>query len=426
MRICVFEDGGVVNLDPLTATRPAFDLRCGATTLLEKHRRALGATEVAALVRPALAELCRLDHPGVNVNDAAWAGGGGELVALVNARWLPVGGRLELSGRPEVGVTDAGVAFVVLPAGEVRDLSPDSAGAQLTYWRQQYARRGAGGRLVGYPWELVECNAAALADDFVQLTAGHPGGRRAGLAVNGPAEAVWVDPSAHVEPFVLLDTTKGPVMIDRGAVVQAQSRLEGPCYVGPHTQVLGARVRGSSFGPQCRIGGEVEASVVAGYSNKAHDGFLGHSYLGEWINLAAGTITSDLRIDYAAVRFVVHGQAVDSGLLKVGSFVGDHAKTSLGALFNTGSLVGPFAMLLTAGALLPRQVPAFGQVAHGRLQGPADLAALFTTAATVMARRGREWTPAHAGFFWRLYEATAGTRAALVRENEQRRLRRVV
>jgi UDP-N-acetylglucosamine diphosphorylase/glucosamine-1-phosphate N-acetyltransferase len=422
VKLCVFEEAGVAGLYPLTATRPAFDLRCGATTLLEKHLRVLGADEAGVLVRPELAELCRLDHPGLRINDPEWLSAGDGLVVLVNARWLPAGEGVELSGRPEVGMVDGQVAFVVLPAVAIDGLSPGTLGWHMACWRGQYPQRPAPGRLIAYPWDLVEHNAAALADDFAHRHPAPP----AGVSVTGPADRLWVDPSARVEPMVLIDTTKGPVMIDHGALVQAFSRVEGPCYVGPDTQVLAARVRGSSFGPQCRVGGEVEGSILQGYANKGHDGYLGHSYLGEWVNLAAGTQTSDLRADYGTIRFSVNGQPVDSGLIKVGSFVGDHAKTSLNVLFNTGSLVGPFGLLLTSGTLLPRQVPAFCQVAHGRLEERTDLRAMCTTAAAVMARRGREWTAAHEEFFFQLFESTSGARRQLLRDSEQRRLRRVV
>src|SRR5205823_10478880 len=123
---------------------------------------------------------------------------------------------------------------------------------------------------------------------------------------------------ALTEPLVVVDTTRGPVLVDRGAEVQAFSRLEGPCYVGPETQVLGARVRASSFGPQCRVGGEVEGTVLQGYSNKAHDGFLGHSYLGEWVNLGAGTQVSALRVDYGPISVTTAKQELHSGLMQVG------------------------------------------------------------------------------------------------------------
>src|SRR5262249_22034415 len=136
-----------------------------------------------------------------------------------------------------------------------------------------------------------------------------------GLTVLGPREQVVVDPEAKIEPHVLIDATRGPVLIDRGAWVQAFSRVEGPCYLGPETQVLAARVRGGSFGPQCRLGGEVESSIVQGWTNKYHDGFLGHSYVGEWVNFGAGSHTSDLRTDYGPIKMTVNGSQVQSGVI---------------------------------------------------------------------------------------------------------------
>jgi UDP-N-acetylglucosamine diphosphorylase/glucosamine-1-phosphate N-acetyltransferase len=247
-----------------------------------------------------------------------------------------------------------------------------------------------------------------------------------GVVLVGPPDRLVIDPTARVEPLAFVDTTGGPVLIDAGAIVQAFSRLEGPCYVGPGTHVLAGRVRGSSLGPQCRIGGEVEASIVQGYSNKAHEGFLGHSYLGEWVNLGAGTYTSDLRNDYGPVTIFLSGKRVGTGLLKVGSFVGDHTKTSIGTLLNTGSMVGPFGQLVTPGVLLPRSLPAFCMVSQGRVVERTDLAEMFATAATAMDRRGQRWTETHAEFFLGLYERTAGERQQLLRDNELRRQRRAV
>jgi UDP-N-acetylglucosamine diphosphorylase/glucosamine-1-phosphate N-acetyltransferase len=325
-----------------------------------------------------------------------------------------------------VGLAGGEVAFVALSAAEASRLTADNLPWRPAEWKQALPHVEAGGRVVEYLWELVEANGAALEEDFVhwQITRAARGGD--GLTVVGPAFRFVAAPSARVEPFVLIDTTNGPVLLDDGAVVQAFSRLEGPCYVGPGTQLHAARVRHASFGPQCRIGGEVECSIVQGHSNKAHEGFLGHSYLGEWVNFGAGTQTSDLRVDYGPVSVPVHGRRVDTGRVKVGAFVGDHVKTSMGVLFNTGSAVGPFSLLLTSGGLLPKAVPPFGQYAHGHLAERSDLRAMFGTAAAVMARRGRQWTEDHAEFYFGLFEQTAAERRQAVREGEQRRLRRVV
>jgi hypothetical protein len=296
MRVLVFEDAGAVRLGPLAQTRPAFGLRCGAATLLERQQRCLAAYEVALLVRPEMAPLCRFLWPGLPVNDRSWLDG--DDVLLVNGRWLaPESLPLALDG-PGVGLCGGEVAFVAVPAADVAALGADDLAWHLSGWKENLPARVVGGAMIDHPWDLVEHNARALEDDGrFWRTHRETAGPAPGVSLVGPAEGLLADPLARVEPLVLIDTTKGPVMIDRGAVVQAFSRLEGPCYVGPDTHVLAGRVKGSSVGPQCRLGGEVEVSIVHGHSNKAHEGFLGHSYLGEWVNFGAGTQTSDLRND---------------------------------------------------------------------------------------------------------------------------------
>jgi UDP-N-acetylglucosamine diphosphorylase / glucose-1-phosphate thymidylyltransferase / UDP-N-acetylgalactosamine diphosphorylase / glucosamine-1-phosphate N-acetyltransferase / galactosamine-1-phosphate N-acetyltransferase len=424
MRICVFEDAECSGLEPLALTRPIFDLRCGASSLLERQIRTFAAKEVGVLVRPLLADLCRLAHPEIKVNDHVWLGR--TPTVLINGRWLS-GPTLTLTGGPEIGVVNDQIAYVVPPDAERIDASLESLPWRLEEWRRTLPRRPAGGSLIAYPWHLIERNGEAITQDYADWKAGRePAPLPAGVAVVGPPEQVLIDPVARVEPLVILDATKGPVLIDRGAVVQAFSRLEGPCYVGPDSHILGAKLRGGSIGPQCRVGGEVEASILHGYANKAHDGFLGHSYIGEWVNLAAGTQVSDLRADYGAISFRVGGRTIDSGLIKAGAYLGDHTKTSINALINTGTISGPFSQFLANGGLLPRVVPAFCRVAHGRLQERSDLREMFDTAAVMMSRRQKEWTPEHAELFLALYEETEGQRRQTIRESDQRRLRRVV
>ena len=172
---------------------------------------------------------------------------------------------------------------------------------------------------------------------------------------------------------------------ERGEAVSAFTRLEGPCAIGEHTQLLGAKVRaGTTIGPHCRVGGDVECSVLLGYANKYHDGFLGHSYVGEWVNLAAGTTTGDLRFDYQPVSVQVGDVEVPTGRTKVGCVIGDHAKTGLGVLLDCGSTLGCFAQVLPTGTLTPRSVPAFHR---GVKALNADR--VLETADVVMRRRGR-------------------------------------
>jgi UDP-N-acetylglucosamine diphosphorylase/glucosamine-1-phosphate N-acetyltransferase len=422
MRLNVFEDSNAAGLAPMTLTRPAFDLRCGSVTLRERQQRWFGARSAAALLPDERVGVGRLACPDVHLFDPAAPLPGA--LALVNARWLPPSAiAAEPPGRGVYLVGDE-IAYAVL---HLTDLRGRDAARVLGSLPADLPQRSASGTLIRYPWELVEHNAAALAQDGAHWAATRASvSVPAGVTVIGRPELVYLDPEARVEPQVVIDTTQGPVMIDHDAVVQAFSRIDGPCYVGPHTQLLAARVKNASFGPECRIGGEVESTIVQGYSNKAHEGFLGHSYVGEWVNLGAGTFTSDLRTDYAPVHMTVGNGTVNTGLIKVGTFFGDHVKTSIGTLLNTGSTVGPFALLLTSGTLLPRVIPAFCRFGHGRLNERTDLGQMFETAATVMGRRGREWTEASADVYLDLYERTAAERHQSLREGEQRRLRRVV
>lgn len=427
MRICVFEDAAVKNLHPLTLTRPAFDLRCGAVSLLERMERCLPARVSFALVRPELTDLCRVNHPHLHLRGFAHHEHHAEkeLVLLVNARWLAPAERFALPKRPTIGCAGEQVVYAVVPAGELRGLSPANLSWHLAEWQDTLPNHPSGGRLIDYPWDLVELNGAALEDDFRHWPRGSVSSPH-GVALSGPPERCLTADSAEIEPMVHIDTRKGPVLIDRGAVVQSFSRLEGPCYIGPETRVLGAHLHGGSIGPQCRIGGEVEASIVHGYSNKAHEGFLGHSYVGEWVNLAAGTQTSDLRTDYRTIRMTLEGKSIDTGLLKIGSFIGDHVKTSLNTLFNTGSSIGVFDQLIGGGELLPRFVPSFCRYGRGQLHEQSDLRELFNTAQIMMGRRQREWTEMHAELFFTLFETTAAERNELLSDAEPERRRRVV
>ena len=424
MRLCLFEDAAAINLEPLTLTRPVFDLWLGAGTLLSRVQRLFPASEVGAVVRPALANLCRLWHPEVAINDADWLQRGP--VLFVNARWLTPA---LPSGFPEagsVGVSGDHIVYAAVKAPALSQVVPEQLMEYLANQRRQNTPRQVGGVLLCYPWDLIAHNAEALAHDYRGWRRERKTTTVSGLSIVGPREQVLVDGHATIEPHVLIDTTRGPVLIDRGAVVQAFSRLEGPCYVGQGTQMLAARFRGGSIGPECRIGGEVENSIVQGFSNKYHDGFLGHSYVGAWVNFGAGSHTSDLRTDYGPITMRINNASVPTGLIKIGAYLGDHTRMSVNTLLNTGTVVGPFGLLLTSGMLLPRAIPSFCRYAHGRVQERTDLGQMFATAATVMARRGRQWTDTHAEFFFDLYEQTAEARSQVLRESEQHTLRRVI
>jgi UDP-N-acetylglucosamine diphosphorylase/glucosamine-1-phosphate N-acetyltransferase len=422
VRICLFEDRAAAALAPLTLTRPIFELRCGALTFLQRYLQEFRPNEMSVFVRSALATICQASHPDVAVNDSAWLRD--DATVFINARWLPAANLIEDWETPRVGIVDGQVAFVINPS-RVEGLHQEFIDGWLKECRQTMPCQLCQGTMIHFPWDLVEANSQLLKQDWNWFRSSCRGGALPPtLTVVGPVDQVALADHVEVEPFVVADTRKGPVMIDRGATLAAFTRLEGPCYIGPGSQVLGAKVRGGTVGPECRVGGELEANVIQGYTNKYHDGFLGHSYLGEWVNVGAGTQVSDLRNDYGEIKVVVDGHRQSTGLNKVGAFIGDHTKISINSLINSGTVIGAFCNVIATSEFAPPLVPPFCTVRYGQMQERSHLRQVFDTAATVMRRRGAELTDAHADLFYTLYEETSKLRRKAIHEEELGKLRR--
>ncbi|MEX0702734.1 MAG: putative sugar nucleotidyl transferase [Planctomycetales bacterium] len=420
MRVALYEDGSAGDLGPIALMRPVFELVCGRFTLRERLLRHFGAREWSAFVRDYLAETYREEFPEASVNDFVRLTRAPTV--LVNGRWLPTPEALPAIREDEVGVIDDTVAYLTLDPLEavlLTETSWDDALAQIARTRRFVP---AAGQLIHRPWDLIEHNPAQLASDFRwlkdSLPRSEPGPQ---VATLGPVENVSIDPSAEIDPFVVLDARHGPVTIDAGARIQAFTRLEGPCHVGRQSHLFRANIReGTTIGPVCRVGGEIEESILHGYVNKYHDGFLGHSYVCPWVNLGALTTNSDLKNDYSSVSVPLAGEAIDSGSTKVGCFIGDHTKTAIGSLFNTGSSVGIMCLVLPGGELLPKHVPSFARVWHGELVDAWDLGRSLETARAAMSRRGMELTPAQERLIRYHFEAASEERAVAIHRTREK------
>ena len=190
----------------------------------------------------------------------------------------------------------------------------------------------------GY-WDLIETNGLAIAEQARHFE--EPPHLPRSVEVMGPSANVMVDSGADVEGHVTLDARLGPIIVQGGATVESFSRVMGPCYVGAKTRISSALIGGgTSIFESCKVGGQVENSVIMPYTNKAHHGYIGDSYVGSWVNLGAGSTFSNLKNTYGNVRLGSGGKKVDTGMLKLGPAVGDMAKLSIGALVYAGKAVG--------------------------------------------------------------------------------------
>jgi UDP-N-acetylglucosamine diphosphorylase / glucose-1-phosphate thymidylyltransferase / UDP-N-acetylgalactosamine diphosphorylase / glucosamine-1-phosphate N-acetyltransferase / galactosamine-1-phosphate N-acetyltransferase len=233
-------------------------------------------------------------------------------------------------------------------------------------------------------WELMTRNAEQVRKDIEHFHPNRPQQIPPNAGVLG-SEALLLGNNVTIEFGVVLDLTNGPIWLDDDVTVRAFTRLAGPSYVGRGSQLLGGSFTAVSIGPQSKVHGEMEQTVVLGYSNKAHDGFLGHAYLGSWVNLGAMTTNSDLKNNYGSVRLWTPQGEVDTGEMKIGCFLGDHVKTGIGTLLNTGTVVGAGSNLFGS-AMPPKFVPPFSWGSGADLSS-YDLSKFLETAEAVMARR---------------------------------------
>ena len=378
----LFDDAVARSWQPFALTRPIGELLLGAYTFRARAERLLGlrcaghvtADHLSGFEEPAAAPVVRLDAvptgtPRVFLSSRA-------VVDWDALRQLPAGTALLRAGGDVIGCT--------LPAGAANPRArwieaPSEDGAQVVEVKA---------RVFEHVWDLVAENPGQIERDH-EARANDPSGL---TQIPPGCDALGFKPGmlrlgqgVTIEPNVVLDFTHGPIHLDEGVTVRSFTRLSGPAYVGAGSTLLGGPYEAVSIGPVCRVHGEVEESVVLGYSNKAHDGFLGHAYLGRWVNLGALTTNSDLKNNYGTIRMWTPEGDTDTGLIKLGCLLGDHVKTGIGALINTGTVIGAGSNIY--GTEMPPKYVAPFSWGSGTSLGEYDVDKFLDVTATVMGRR---------------------------------------
>jgi UDP-N-acetylglucosamine diphosphorylase/glucosamine-1-phosphate N-acetyltransferase len=405
---------------PLTLSRPIWELRCGMTSLGEKLQAKVGTQEVACFVPDYLADVYR-ERTARPVNDMAALKG--QDLFLVDARVKADRLDIPATGPSEVGLDEQGeILYARVFQNDLKKVSGSDIDTFLASAKTALPTVKATLPTWQYTWDIMLASPHQITADFAAARKhGIEGIVEEPAALRGGKKDVFVAPGVTIHPMVVIDAERGPVYIDEGAEIHPFTRIEGPCYIGKKSILLGTKCReGNSIGPYCRVGGEVEESVIQGYSNKYHDGFLGHAYVGEWVNLGALTTNSDLKNDYSTVSVMLDGKhAIDTGSTKVGALIGDHTKTSIGVLFNTGSVIGAMALIMSTGKPLPKFIPSFGWFIEGVVTKGFGRKVLYGTAATAMGRRKQTWTPAQEAMWDKVFELTAGPRDEAVKKGRK-------
>lgn len=419
MHLCLFEDATVRQLAPLTLTRAAGNLRVGILTLAERQQHAFEAEGLTLHTRAAVAAVTAQEYPRALVNTLPEATDG---VLFVNQRWLAEPGdvldRLRAAatpGEPARAFHQGDTLLAAWHPNPPADLIASEVVGPFQF-EGVPEERVEGAQLISRLWHLLDDVPERIAADFDMLgdtlgTAADDGTVHPSATLVNPGRIVLA-PGASVRPGAILNAEAGPIYLAEGAVVEEGAIGIGPLYLGPHARLkMAARVDGSAIGTHSKVGGEVHASIVHSFSSKAHDGYLGNSYLGRWCNLGADTNTSNLKNDYGEVTMwdAVAGDFVGTERQFLGLVMGDHAKCSINTMFNTGTVVGVFCNLFGAG-FPPRRVPSFS---WGGADGFSEyrLEKALRVAEAVMARRDVPLTDADRALLQHIAESAEVTQA---------------
>ncbi len=380
---------------PFTDSRPLGELRYGAWLLRERAERVLDTLVTGSVAAEHLKSFVEADAPPVGS-----AGTGGTRVLLRSTFAFAADAKPPALDKPARLVDASGATVGAVLAGGV----PFTTSAAVP---DSLPTVTLPGKLLTGVWQLVEDLPALLTAD---IAAAKPEASAvpAGTTVLGHPSHLFIEEGATVEPLVVLDVRNGPIWIREGAEIRSLSRLAGPLIVGAHTRIVGGQLRESSIGPTCVVHGEVSNCSFLGFANKSHDGFLGHSVVGRWVNLGAGTITSNLKNTYGPVRLNLGSERIETGLTFLGSLIGDHVKTAIGTMLPTGCVIGTGANVF--GTARPSSaVPAFawgtdepGRVMAGRM--------FLQTASRVLPRRHVPFGEAERAWLTAVWEHATGQR----------------
>ncbi len=413
--ICLFEDHGFSFFGPLVDTRPVWELRCGAYTLGERLLKQFKADESHFKMRKSLIPSHELRYAKQEFS----ADTGFKTVLFLNGRADfddQTIAKISESDSEAVFTTGKHIAAIRLSKNNVNKIrwNAESLLDENSIGNLKKIRVKC--RLFQYPWELVGATADKIIYDLQLARNERPGvspvfpedvfirssdniktlGKTyigPGAVLNAEDFGIRLEEGVTIRPGAVIDAKDGPVWIDENAVIMPGAVIIGPAYIGRNSIIrpLARLYGGVSFGPHCRVGGEVSSTVIIGYSSKQHSGYLGSSYVGEWVNFGAGTDNSDLKNNYKPVDVTLNKLKIDTGDLHVGAIVSDFCRTAIQTRLNSGTVAGICCNLF--GPDFPsKYVPSYIWFGSDGYQEYRLDKALETIAA-VMPRRGRELTP---------------------------------
>jgi UDP-N-acetylglucosamine diphosphorylase / glucose-1-phosphate thymidylyltransferase / UDP-N-acetylgalactosamine diphosphorylase / glucosamine-1-phosphate N-acetyltransferase / galactosamine-1-phosphate N-acetyltransferase len=409
MSIALFEDSHWRNFAPISLTKATFDIKVGAKSFFEEHMLApetLLTREYLASVTAERHSRCKVNSTSID-SDTVFINGLLHPAAIHPDRLLKVSHTFAITtssnSRLLVARLDRkGIEYLQERVAAGKTIDVKKLKVEKSTKLEDHETQG----ILSEPWDIIRVLENSLAIQVSNMKNAAELGE--GVRVDG-TNAVALGKGATVEVGAVLDVRNGGIYIGPGAYV-ATSRIIGPAYIGDMAQVKQFTIIEASYiGYNCRVAGEVEHSIISDYTNKAHAGFVGHCYVGEWVNIGAMTTTSDLKMTYGNIKMNSGKERVDTGQNKIGSFFADMVKTSIGTLIYSGRRIGVSSHLH---GLVAQDVPSF--TIYGTSIGvrnvELELDSIIGTQKKMMRRRNQIMSKAYEQMIKDVFEITAAER----------------
>ena len=413
MQICIFEDNNYINLEPLTYPRPVYQLISGISTIREKIVRKFPGKKYSLHCRAYLGNVLQQDFPKVRIN------------AIEENECLFINGRI-LSDKNLAKIFSTKEDRLFVSGGTIA--AAKLSGDRLKAFGENFPDvldidnfyglpvQEVDIEFVNYIWDLINNNGPELKRDFDYLTGkGRPVKKSAGRKIHEGVhfvnkKQIFIGDGVEIRPGCVIDASDGPIYIDNGAFLYPNAVIMGPAYIGEKTKIKSCATiyENVSIGNVCKVGGEVEDMIMMPYSNKQHSGFIGHAYLGSWINIGADTNNSDLKNNYSTIKVAVNGKEINSGMQFLGLIMGDHSKTAINTMLNTGTVAG-FSCNIFGAGFPSKEIPSFS---WGGSEGIINYKPekSIETAAKIMGRRNIKMSEWDRKLFTDIYELTKDAR----------------
>ncbi|HRE42017.1 MAG TPA: putative sugar nucleotidyl transferase [Ignavibacteria bacterium] len=393
MRYLIFEDSFAQNLFPISNLRATFDVKCGCFSALERLKLYTSNSKIDLFVRNEIQPLIQKSYPDNKVNDLQ-----SDDYIIINGglhlqksdfkhliKNIPLNYYISQNGR---------ILFAKISKDNIKNINDNFSENNFSKHFKKFENIDINFSLLDYPWDTIKYFEDFVNNDIKLIFKNVKSLKNKSKFIQcvNP-DNIYISKSVNLSPYIALDASDGFIFIDDDVSIESFVYLKGPVYIGKNSLLKsGLKVYGPSYiGENCKIAGELGEVIFHSFVNKQHEGFVGHSYICPFVNLGADTVTSDLKNNYSKLKLKFNGELVDTQMQFIGSVLGDHTKTGINTMLNTGTVAGIFSNIF-GGGFPSKNIPPFSWYDASSKPELYDIEKAISTAKTVMARRKIEMT----------------------------------